>query len=135
MCSACYLRDSRMKRRFQFCITLLGLSHLFLALPLLTSQLLPPVPVEMGTAPLAPPITAQKKPATTTTTTSPSQMLLSPDLGEPLTITAKNQEQSGKVVTLTGDVVIEFRDMTFKADEAVYNRESGEITATGHIVI
>src|SRR5271168_889658 len=83
MSPACYLRESRMKRRFPFCITMLGLSHLFLALPMLTSQLLPPLPVELGASPQVLPISDSA--ASVIQSTPPQQMLLNPDLGEPMT--------------------------------------------------
>lgn len=55
--------------------------------------------------------------------------------GEPVTIQADSQEAQGDVYQLRGNVEIRFRDYTLKADEMVYNDNTGEISATGHVVL
>jgi LPS-assembly protein len=112
-------------------ITALTLGHLFLALPLLTSQLLPSLPVEVTPAshPASPPVVWQQA------IPPVAQTLLDPQLGEPVTITADSQEKHGDVYTLKGKVIIEFRDLTLRADDIVYDRQSGEIKASGNLVL
>ena len=55
--------------------------------------------------------------------------------GEPVTIKAKEQEKDGDVFRLKGEVEIEFRDLVFRADEITYDSKSGQVTATGHMVL
>ncbi|MBZ5648045.1 MAG: LPS assembly protein LptD [Acidobacteriia bacterium] len=55
--------------------------------------------------------------------------------GEPVTIKAREQEKEGDVFKLRGDVEIEFRELVFHADEITYDSKSGELTATGHLVL
>ncbi len=55
--------------------------------------------------------------------------------GEPITIRAREQEKAGDVFTLRGEVEIEFRDLTLRADEISYNSATGDATATGHVVL
>src|SRR5579872_1281747 len=120
-----------MNVRTSTCITALGLSHLFLALPLLTSQLLPRLPVEITSSSrtIEAPVSRQQAVAPLPLT------LFDSGLGEPITISARTQEKKGEVYTLTGDALIEFRDVKLSADHIVYDRLSGEITAEGNLVM
>ncbi len=61
-----------------------------------------------------------------------AQSALSGD-GEPVTILAREQEKTGPVYKLRGDVQIEFRNMIVRGDELTYNTETGEVTAAGHL--
>ena len=61
-----------------------------------------------------------------------------PDPAEtlPLTITSHGpQSFEGDVLTLDDDVIITYRDRTVHADHIEYNRETQELTATGHLLI
>jgi len=53
--------------------------------------------------------------------------------GEPVTIRAREQEKTGSVYTLRGDVEITFRNYILRADTITYNSDSGEINATGNL--
>jgi LPS-assembly protein len=50
-------------------------------------------------------------------------------------IESLTQSAQGGVYTLDGDVVVHYRDRVIEADHAVYNRDTDELTATGHLVI
>src|SRR3954467_3918096 len=58
---------------------------------------------------------------------------------EEVTIRADQQEKIGEIYNLRGKpgapVEIEFRDYTIRADEIVYNLTTGDITASGHMVL
>ena len=61
-----------------------------------------------------------------------------PDPSEtvPLQITSHGpQTYEGHVVTLEDDVVITYRDHTVRADRVTYNRDTDELTATGHLLV
>jgi LPS-assembly protein len=104
------------------------LCHLFAATPLVTSQLLPAA--AFAAAPAAgeqetPPATAS--PAASVTNLS--------EQGEPVTIQAREQEKSGDLYTLRGDVEIDFRNLVLHGDLVTYNAQTGDVTATGHLVL
>lgn len=54
--------------------------------------------------------------------------------GEPVTIQAREQEKSGAVYKLRGEVLIQFRNLELRADEVTYDSDSGEVNARGHLV-
>src|SRR5512146_1493097 len=56
------------------------------------------------------------------------------EAGEEVTIKAKQQEQKGDVFTLRGDVEITLRRYVLKADEITYDKATGLVVATGHVV-
>src|SRR3954468_14696398 len=53
---------------------------------------------------------------------------------EEVTIAAAQQEKTGDVYKLSGNVDIVFRDYDIKADEIIYNAATGDITASGHLM-
>jgi LPS-assembly protein len=64
---------------------------------------------------------------------TPAQLLTNDESGELVTIKAREQEKQGDVYKLSGDVEIEFRDYTVRADEVTYNAASGLVDAKGHL--
>src|SRR5258706_2630245 len=54
--------------------------------------------------------------------------------GEPVTISAREQEKTGPVYKLHGEVEIDFRNMVLRGDEITYNTDTGDVTATGHLI-
>ncbi|HYH00936.1 MAG TPA: LPS assembly protein LptD [Terriglobales bacterium] len=94
--------------RIRIFITSAFLCHLFLAPAWLTSQLQPPA-TAISAAPAA-------------------------DAGEPVTISAREQEKHGDVYKLRGDVEIVFRNYVLRADEITYNSETGQATAKGNVI-
>jgi LPS-assembly protein len=56
-----------------------------------------------------------------------------PPGGVPVDLHAKQQEEAGDIVTLTGDVLVHYRDYVIRADKATYNRTTTELEAEGHV--
>ena len=103
-----------MTSRTGFLITAALLCHLLFAHALVTSQLL-----------------SSESPASEQAGPAIPRALEYQDV----TITAITQEQQGQMSKLHGDVVIRFRDYTLRADQATYDKDSGEATADGHVVL
>src|SRR5438552_1308418 len=116
----CPFRHISMKSQHKFVITAALVCHLFLSAPLVISQAQPAgVPVkEQGEAKGQ---LGKKLPISATE-------------GEPVTIKARAQEKAGDIYTLRGEVEIQFRNSTLRADTIAYNSSTGEITATGNLV-
>jgi LPS-assembly protein len=105
-----------MTLRTKTCITLLFLCQQLVATGMFTSRLQAQQP---GRAEGPPP--------------PPAQLLTNDESGEPVTIKARQQEKQGDIYTLSGDVEIEFRDYTVRADEVMYDAASGAVHAKGHL--
>jgi len=58
-----------------------------------------------------------------------------PATGIPVEWEAKRQVWAGNTLTLTGDVVLHYRDYVVRADSATYNRETTELHADGRLQI
>ena len=111
--------------RNQLVITALAVCHLFAAVPLVTSQLPPSAPSTIARAAAdddADTDDAQDQPAASSSSLPITNIS---ERGEPITIRAREQEKSGDLYTLRGDVEIEFRDMTLHADAITYNHATG----------
>jgi LPS-assembly protein len=123
-----------MTSRIRLIITATVLSHLLLLATAVTSQTTPAAetpkfnPPGVQTPPVASVSEAQKA-------TAAGGSLKRPMPGEEVTIRAKEQEKNGNVYKLSGDVEIFFRDFSFRADEMEYNSDTGDLKATGHIVL
>lgn len=106
-----------MRPRLQFVITAVVVCHLFRGVPLVISQ-------------------AHPQPSASQSTPLPGQSgkkQISATEGEPVSISAKQQEKQGEVFTLRGDVEIQFRGYTLRSDSITYDRTTGNATAEGHI--
>ncbi len=55
------------------------------------------------------------------------------ETGTPVEWDAKRQEWAGDTLTLTGDVVVHYRDYMLRADSVVYNRKTTELEADGNL--
>jgi len=88
---------------------------------------------------MAPLVISQAHPQTAAAQESDSglaasgKIQLSASEGEPVTISSRQQEKNGEVFTLRGEVEITFRGYVLHADTITYNRETGDVTAEGHI--
>ena len=58
-----------------------------------------------------------------------------PATGTPVEWEAKHQEWAGNILTLTGNVVVHYRDYVIRADKVVYNRTTTELEADGHLQV
>jgi LPS-assembly protein len=56
-----------------------------------------------------------------------------PETGTPVDWEAKRQEWAGDTLTLTGDVVVHYRDYVIRADSVTYNQKTTELHAEGHL--
>jgi LPS-assembly protein len=56
------------------------------------------------------------------------------EAGEEVTIKAEQQEQAGPVYTLRGNAEITMGKYVLKADQVTYDKSSGQVVATGHVV-
>jgi LPS-assembly protein len=95
-----------MFRRNRLGITAALFCHLVLASSVVTSQLLPAAP-PASTAPLG--------------------------QGEEVIIKAREQEKTGDVYKLRGEVEIDFRNLVLRGDEVSYDASTSEVTASGHL--
>jgi LPS-assembly protein len=121
-----------MTLRNRFLITAAVLCHLLLALPLVTSQLPP------GNAPAVTPRAGarEEKTATPPATACALAAAAQKEKGDDVyTICAIEQEQEGSVYKLHGAVEIYYGSYVLKADEATYNSDTKEATATGHFML
>jgi LPS-assembly protein len=120
-----------MTLRHRFLITAAVLCHLLLVLPLVTSQL-PPV----NSAPAAPRGgTTAEKLAPAQATPCALAAAAQKEKGDVNTICAIQQEEEGSVYKLHGAVEIYYGSYTLRADEATYNSDTKEATATGHFAL
>jgi LPS-assembly protein len=121
-----------MMRRTRFLITAILLCHQLLACGLVTRQLLVAQATDIQ------PLSAQesKKPSPPTKATSgPCPNLPANQDNDATIICAIKQEKVGEVYYLHGNAEIHYLDYILKADEATYNSDSGETTATGHVTL
>lgn len=106
-----------MRPRLQLVITAVVVCHLFRGVPLVISQAHP----ESGSS------------QENQVNSAAGKKQLSATEGEPVSISAKQQEKQGEIYTLRGDVEIQFRGYTLRADRVTYERSAGDVTAEGHL--
>ncbi len=114
-----------MTLRNRFLITAALLCHLLLVLPLVTSQLLP-----SNSSSEAHSSAPAEKSATVPTT--PCARAFAESSNNRATICAIQQERNGDVYKLHGAVEIYYETYVLKADEASFNSDTNEATASGH---
>jgi LPS-assembly protein len=114
-----------MTLRNRFLITAAMLCHLLLVLPLVTSQLLP---ANSSSA------THSSAPAenSATASTTPCARAFAESSNNRPTICAIQQERDGDLYKLHGAVEIYYETYVLKADEATFNADTNEATASGH---
>ena len=105
-------------------ITAALVCHLLLAPRVVTSQLPPAAPPAAGAETQQ---EAQEPP--------PAVEVPGPPGAPIATIRARQQEKAGDVYTLRGDVEIDYKQLVLRADEITYNAATGQITATGNVVL
>lgn len=117
-----------MTLRNRFLITATLLCHLLLLPPLVTSQLPPenPAPATQNAA------AAEKSPAASTT---PCGRAFAEASNNHPTICAIQQERDGHIYELHGAVEIYYETYVLKADEATFDSDTNEATASGHFAL
>jgi LPS-assembly protein len=134
-----------MRPRYLVCITLLAACHLQVGAqaPQVLTNMAP-----AGAAPAAQRETdgAQSSglPAAADLPNDPGQELVpvavpepAPETGIPVQIQADNQNwnEQSQTYSLSGEVVIHYRDYVIRADNATYNRATTELEADGHVQV
>jgi LPS-assembly protein len=117
-----------MTLRNRFLITAAWLCHLLLVPPLVTSQL-PPANSSAATRPAAP----KEKSAHPATT--PCARAFAEQSDNHPTICAIEQERDGDIYKLHGAVEIYYENYVLKSDEATFNSDTNEATASGHFAL
>ncbi|MGE5111273.1 MAG: LPS-assembly protein LptD [Acidobacteriaceae bacterium] len=100
--------QSFMTSRIRIFITVLALSHLLLLPSMVHAQAVAQAPQQTTTHLLT---------------------------GEEVTIYARTLEKQGNVFKLQGDVEIDYRIYILRAEEITYDQDSGEVTASGRVVL
>src|ERR1700730_5935305 len=118
-----------MTLRNRFLITAAVLCHLLLAPALVTSQL---PPVESAAAQAR---AAAEKSGTAPITACGKAAAGPKETGEVNTVCAIQQEEQGSIYKLHGAVEIHYGSYVLRADEATYNSDTKESTATGHFAL
>ena len=116
-----------MTLRTRFLITALFLCHQLLSHGLVTRQLL----ADSEGIPTASPQVAENKSSEKQQTTPCAAEAKTQSL-DAVTICALQQEKDGDVYKLHGSGEIHYRDYVLRADEIVYNSDTGEVTASGN---
>jgi LPS-assembly protein len=120
-----------MTLRNRFLITAAMLCHLLLVPPLVTSQL-PPANAGSKSGAATP---VRKSPATPATPCAQAAATQKEKGEDVYTICALQQEEEGSVYKLHGVVEIYYQDYVLKADDATFNSDTKEATATGHFTL
>jgi LPS-assembly protein len=127
-------------RNFVF-ITMLALCH-----PLLGGQALsnaaPPAGQEAGSAVMPASDSSRGAGLSPSIPNDPGQEILplaqpepEPPSGVPVVWEAQHQSRVGSTWTLTGDVVVHYRDYILRADKVVYDQSTTELDAEGHLQV
>jgi LPS-assembly protein len=119
-----------MTLRNRFLITAAVLCHLLLVPPLVTSQL-PPADAGAAARAGAPAQDSVAAAATPCALAAAAQK----EAGDVHTICAIQQEEEGSVYKLHGAVEIYYGTYVLRSDEATYNSDTKEATATGHVTL
>lgn len=134
-------KDQVMCSRYFWCITLLLLCHVQMEAQLLTNAL----PVPDRNEPSAQ--QTQQQPADSSHAAPPAQLpddpsrqVLpvahpepAPPVGLPVRWEAKQQTRVGDVSTLTGEVVMYYKDYILHADKVIYHQDTSIVEAEGHL--
>jgi len=129
-------------RNFVF-ITMLALCHLLLRGQALTNAA-PPARQETGSAAAAAAISPGQNGAgpAFSLPNDPGQEILpvaqpepEPASGVPVVWEAQHQSRVGNIWTLTGDVVVHYRDYILRADKVVYDQSTTQLDAEGHLQV
>jgi LPS-assembly protein len=126
-----------MRARIFLCITLLYLCHPQLWPQAVTKQF-PPAPAATASSPgtplPAPSSTLPDDPGEASDIPV-ARVVPAPPTGVPVEIHADTQREQNNIFTLTGNVLIYYRDYTVQADKITYNRDTSQVVAEGHVIV
>ena len=116
-------------------ITMLALCHLQIRGQALTNAAPPPAeePASAGLPPNSPASDLPDDPGQETLPVAQPEP--APPSGVPVEWEAKNQSRVGDTWTLTGDVVVHYRDYILRADKVVYHQSTTELEAEGNLQV
>jgi LPS-assembly protein len=117
--------------RNRFLITVAVLCHLILLTPLVTSQL-PPVD---SPPPAGPPAGQNEPKKSSIDLAAPCARAFAEQSNDRPTLCAITQEKDGDMYKLHGVVEIYYETYVLKSDEATFNSDTNEATATGHFTL
>jgi len=118
-----------MTLRNRFLITAAMLCHLLVAPPLVTSQL-PPADTSSADA------QSEESPKKTAASpTTPCGRAFAEEANNHPTVCAIEQEREGVIYKLHGAVEIYYESYVLKSDEATFNSDTNEATASGHFAL
>jgi LPS-assembly protein len=127
-------------RNFVF-ITMLALCHLLLRGQALTNAA-PPSVQEAGSAVVPTSDSSRGTGLSPSLPNDPGQEILpiaqpepEPANGVPVVWEAQHQSRVGNTWTLTGEVVVHYRDYILRADKVVYDQSTTELDAEGHLQV
>ena len=134
--------DSVMRSRYFWCITLFLLCHAQMQAQLLTNALPAANTSDAATGQSPQQTTGQPAPipASAEIPDDPSQQILplarpepSPPTGVPVHWTALEQTHIGDISTLTGEVVLYYKNYILYADKIIYHHSTSTVEAQGHL--
>lgn len=127
-----------MRARIFLCITLLLLCHPQLWPQAVTKQF-PLTASAPASSPGTPPDRLSDQlpdaPGTTDNDIPVARVVPTPPSGVPVEIKAETQREQNNIFTLTGNVLIHYRDYIVQADKITYSKDTGEIVAEGHLIV
>jgi LPS-assembly protein len=126
-----------MRARIFLCITLLYLCHPQLWPQAVTKQFPPAPAVPAGTPDTPRSTRANELPDGPEASSSipTARVVPAAPAGVPVEIHADTQREQNNIYTLTGNALIYYRDYTVQADKIVYNRDTSEVDAEGHVIV
>ncbi len=126
-----------MRSRYLVFITMMALCHLQMRAQALTNAAPPAAPEAVQAAE-----PGLDNPASSALPDDPSQQILpvaqlepEPASGVPVEWEAQNQSRVGDTWTLTGGVVVHYRDYVLRADKVVYHQSTTELEAEGNLQV
>jgi len=129
-----------MRLRYLVFITILAICHLQLGGQALTNAT--PQAAQDANREGAAPANGPVAELSSSLPDDPSQEILptaqpepEPSSGVPVVWEAQNQSRVGDIWTLTGDVVVHYRDYILRADKVVYNQSTTQLDASGHLQV
>jgi LPS-assembly protein len=125
-----------MRPRYYLFITLLSVCHVPVNAQTLTSS----IPAAQSETRIA--LTGEEGNGASQLPDDPGQELVpkatpepAPPAGTPVKWQAGRQVLAGDIATLTGNVIVSYRDYVIRADNVTYNRKTSEMHAEGHLQI
>ena len=122
-----------MRARIFLCITLLYLCHPQLWPQAVTKQF-PPSTAAPEAGETRPSDALPQDPGSASAIPV-AKVIPAPPSGVPVEIHVDTQREQNNIFTLEGNVLIDYRGYTVQADKVIYNRDTGDVNAEGHLIV